>query len=75
MWKPTSIVPWYIDFVTFLKIFLKLLIIILLFDSPVSVKDQAGIRVIYFVIFFFFLSLFGKKVRMAALRQKKRTVH
>lgn len=47
-------------FVTFLKIFfLKLLIIILLFDSPVSVKDQARIRIIYFnvICIFFFLFL------------------
>lgn len=50
--------------------------IILLFDSAVSVKDQARIRIIYFnVIYIFFLSLFGKKVRMVALMQKKKTVH
>lgn len=54
--------------------FLKLLIIILLFDSPVSVKDQATMRIIYFNVIYFFLSLFGKKVRMAALMQKKKTV-
>lgn len=62
---------------TFLKIFsFKLLMIILLFDSAVSVKDQARIRIIYFnVIYIFFLSLFGKKVRMVALMQKKKTVH
>lgn len=39
--------------------FLKLLMIILLFDSPVSVKDQARIRIIYFnvICMFFFLFL------------------
>lgn len=49
----------YTVFVTFLEIFLKLLVIILLFDSPVSVKDQARIRIIYFnvISMFFFLFL------------------
>lgn len=41
--------------------FFKLLIIILLFDSPVSVKDQARIRIMYFnVIYIFSFSLWQK---------------